>query len=81
MIIVVVFNLLKLLTMALVLLTDRATHLVTIGDAAASFLERRDLTATDNCMLGEDELVFIMGLPLILLLSTPEERDDLHDRM
>jgi hypothetical protein len=81
MVIVVVFNLLKLLTMASVLLTDRAAYLVTIGDAAASFLERQDPTTTGKCMLGKEEMIVSMDLPLINPLSTHEEWEDLRNRV
>jgi hypothetical protein len=56
MLVVIAFNFLKLSIMIWTLLSDRSTHLVTIGDAAVSFLECPDPTTVDQCMLGKDEM-------------------------
>jgi hypothetical protein len=80
MIVVIVFNLLKLLIMASVLLTDQSAYLVTLGDAAASFLERHDPTTVDKCMLGKEEMVVDMGYSPIHPLSNDEESEDLRNR-
>jgi hypothetical protein len=80
MVVVVLFNLLKLLIMTTVLLTDQSAYLVTLGDAAASFLERPDPTTIDKCVLGKEEMAVNMGHPYIHPLSTDEEVQDLYDR-
>jgi hypothetical protein len=80
MVVVVVFNLLKLLIMTSVLLTDQSAYLVTLGDAAASFLERPDPATIGKCVLGKEEMAVNMGYPHIHPLSTDDEVQDLHDR-
>jgi hypothetical protein len=54
MIIVIVFNALKLSVMLWVLFTDRSEYLVTLGDAAASFLQTPDPSTAEQCMLDKD---------------------------
>lgn len=57
MIIVIIFNVLKLLIMVWTLVFDRSMYLVTVGDATASFLQRPDPTTTNICVLGKDEVL------------------------
>lgn len=73
-VIVVCFNLLKLIVMTYVLVTDRSTYLVTLGDAAASFLEHPDLHTTSKCLLGREELLVSLGHPRSHPVSTLEEQ-------
>ncbi|KAI4929197.1 hypothetical protein J4E86_011725 [Alternaria arbusti] len=80
-IIVAVFNLLKLSVMAYVLITDRSAYLVTLGDAAASFLEHPDPHTTGICALGREELLITLGHPSKRPFSTPEEKSDLDLRV
>jgi hypothetical protein len=58
MIIVIVFNALKLSVMLWVLFTDRSEYLVTLGDAVASFLEDPDLSTAEQCMLDKDVHIY-----------------------
>jgi hypothetical protein len=81
MIIVLIFNTLKLTIMALVLLTDRSAYLVTFGDAVASFLKRPDPYTDRMCMLGKEELFTKMGLPPLHPVLTEEEANDLRQRL
>jgi hypothetical protein len=60
-IVVVLFGLLKLAVMTTVLLTDRSAYLVTLGDAAASFLKRPDPYTAGKCILGRQEILISMG--------------------
>ena len=53
--VVVSFNLLKLAIMLWVLITDKSEYLVTLGDAAASLLERPDLCTVGKCIIGKGE--------------------------
>lgn len=55
-VVVIAANTLKLLIMLSVLILDRSSYLVTLGDAVASFLSSPDLTTTGRC-LYEDEYV------------------------
>jgi len=80
MIIVVVFNVFKLAVMALVLITDRSAYLVTIGDAAASFLKRPDPCTQGKCVLGKEEFFVTMGMLPLHPVSTEDEAKDLHLR-
>jgi len=80
-IIVAVFNLLKLSVMAYVLITDRSAYLVTLGDAAASFLEHPDPHTTGICALGREELLITLGHPSKRPFSTPEEKLNLDSRV
>jgi hypothetical protein len=79
MIVVVVFNFAKLVIMALVLFTG-GTSLVTLGDAAASFLEKPDSLTIGKSTLGKEEIVVNMGYPPLRPISTMEEQKDLADR-
>ena len=63
MIVVIVFNALKLAIMAYVLVTDKHDYIVTLGDAASSYLRRPDPTTLGQCMLGKQEMLFVRGSP------------------
>jgi hypothetical protein len=80
MIVVAVFNLLKLAAMALVLITDRNAYLVTIGDAAASFLKRPDTITDRKCIFGKEEVFVTMGRLPLHPVSTAAEAKDLDMR-
>jgi hypothetical protein len=80
MIIVVTFNFFKLAIMTLVLVTDRNAYLVTIGDAAASFLKRPDTCTDGKSTLGKEELFVTLGLQPLHPVSNAEEAKDLHLR-
>jgi hypothetical protein len=55
-IIVIVCNSIKLLTMLWVVMVERKDYLVTLGDGAASFLERPDPTTERMCILSKPEI-------------------------
>jgi hypothetical protein len=55
-IIVIVCNSVKLLTMLWVVLMERKNYLVTLGDGAASFLERPDSITERMCILSKPEI-------------------------
>jgi hypothetical protein len=80
MIIVATFNFFKLAIMMLVLITDRSAYLVTIGDAAASFLKRPDPCTDGKSTLGKEELFVTLGLQPLHPVSNAEEAKDLHLR-
>ena len=80
MVIVATFNLFKLAVMLLVLITDRSAYLVTLGDAAASFLKRPDPNTGGKCMLGKEEIFIKLGLLPLHPVSTDEEAKDLDMR-
>ncbi|KAH7361130.1 hypothetical protein BKA66DRAFT_573670 [Pyrenochaeta sp. MPI-SDFR-AT-0127] len=76
MIVVVTFNSFKLIIMAYILVTDRSKYIVTLGDAAASFLEHPDSTTHGKCMLAMDKKLFSRGRPSCLSnLSNQNTRD------
>lgn len=77
--VVVAFNLVKLGIMILVLYTG-GTSLVTLGDAAASFLEDPDILTLGKSTLGKEEMVFNMHNVPLRPFSTPEERTELVNR-
>jgi hypothetical protein len=56
MIVVLSFNLFKLIIMVSVLVMDQSEYLVTLGDAAASFLERPEQLTYGKCTLETDDL-------------------------
>jgi hypothetical protein len=56
-IVVVCFNSFKLIIMLSVLVTDRSAYLVTLGDAASSFLRRKDSYTDNMCILGREEIL------------------------
>jgi hypothetical protein len=55
--IVIVCNSVKLLTMLWVVFAEQRDYLVTLGDGAASFLERPDPTTERMCILSKPEIV------------------------
>lgn len=61
MIIVISFNVFKLMIMVWVLVTDRSEYLVTIGDAAASFLARPDPCTLGQCILSKEGHLYKLG--------------------
>ncbi|KAH7379202.1 hypothetical protein DE146DRAFT_307283 [Phaeosphaeria sp. MPI-PUGE-AT-0046c] len=60
-IIVIVCNSVKLLTMIWVVFMERKDYIVTLGDGAASFLERPDPTTERMCILSKEEIVREVG--------------------
>jgi hypothetical protein len=60
-IIVSVFNAIKLAVMIWVLIKDERDYIVTLGDAAASFLERPESMTRYQCMLGKEEMLYNLG--------------------
>lgn len=54
--IVLVCNLVKVIVMFLILLNDHEHHLVTNGDALASFLENPDHTTVGYCVASEEDI-------------------------
>ncbi|KAH7076743.1 hypothetical protein BKA63DRAFT_288711 [Paraphoma chrysanthemicola] len=56
-IIVIVCNTVKLLTMLWVVFMERKDYIVTLGDGASSFLERPDSTTEKMCILSKPEIV------------------------
>jgi hypothetical protein len=56
-IIVIVCNAVKLLTMLWVVFMEQKDYIVTLGDGAASFLERPDPTTERMCILSKTEIV------------------------
>lgn len=61
MIIVSVFNAIKLAVMIWVLITDERDYIVTLGDAAASFLKRPESMTIYQCTLGREEMLYNLG--------------------
>jgi hypothetical protein len=80
-VVVVCFNLLKLIVMIYVLVTDRSAYLVTLGDAAASFLEHTDPHTSYKCLLGREELLISLDHPPSHPVSNLEEQEDLDRRV
>lgn len=78
--VVSIFNLIKLLVMLWVLQTDRSSYLVTLGDAAASFLETPDPCTYAKCMLGKDEVLVRLRLPPDHPAILADEKKDLDIR-
>jgi hypothetical protein len=60
-IVVVCFNALKFIILLSVLITDRSAYLVTLGDAASSFLKREDPYTHGMCLLGREEILSNMA--------------------
>jgi hypothetical protein len=56
-IIVIVCNAVKLLTMLWVVFMERKDYIVTLGDGASSYLERPDPTTERMCILSKPEIV------------------------
>ena len=61
MVIVIIFNLLKLGIMSWVFFTDKRTYIVTCGDALASFLKHPDPVTRNKCMYGKEEMLYCLG--------------------
>lgn len=59
MLIVIAMNLCKLVIMLYVVFTDRSQYIVTLGDAAASFLRRPDPVTKGKCLLNNDTSPFV----------------------
>jgi hypothetical protein len=57
MVIVIIFNILKLSIMVWTLTSQKSAYLVTIGDVTASFLQRPDPVTVDLCVLGKIEIL------------------------
>lgn len=55
-IVVISVNAFKLLIMLTILVTDRSSYIVTLGDAAASFLSRPDPVTEWKCLLEDEKL-------------------------
>ncbi len=77
---VVFFNCFKLAIMITVLRTDRSTYLVTLGDAAASFLKHPDSYTEGKCMLGYEEILVSKGSVPLQAVSTDGEAKNLSLR-
>jgi hypothetical protein len=80
MLVVIAFNFFKLAIMTWVLYTDRSTYIVTLGDAAASFLERPDPVTQHQCMLGKDEMLLRLGYSSYMPPGSWEEQETLSLR-
>lgn len=61
MVVVIIFNFIKLFIMLWVLINDDSEYIVTLGDAVASFLEYPDPTTNSMCMLGKEEMLWKIG--------------------
>jgi hypothetical protein len=81
MVVVVCFNILKLVTLSYVLVTDRSAYLVTLGDAASSFLEHQDPHTKGKCVFGRDEMLLSIGHPLGHHEYTDKELEGTYQRM
>jgi hypothetical protein len=57
MMVVIAFNIFKLFIMVVVLVTDRRKYIVTLGDAAASFLERPEPLTSRCCLMKADQII------------------------
>ncbi|KAJ8113639.1 hypothetical protein OPT61_g4273 [Boeremia exigua] len=57
MIVVISVNVFKLFIMLSVLVTDRSSYIVTLGDAAASFLSNPDPVTEGKCLLEDEKLI------------------------
>lgn len=62
MIVVICMNLVKLSVMLWVLFKVKSAYIVTLGDAAASFLEQEDPWTTNQCMLSKYEVLWGLGI-------------------
>jgi hypothetical protein len=81
MLVVSIFNVLKLVIMFYILRTDRSIYLVTLGDAAASFLATPDPYTYTKCMLGKDEILSRLGVPPDHPISCMDEKEDFDARV
>lgn len=77
MLVVIFFNSLKLAVMGWILFTDKSAYIVTLGDAAASFLERPDPTTRHQCTLGKEEMLFTRDRMPCVAPGNSEELDTL----
>lgn len=59
--VVISCNVLKLGIMLWVLIADKSSYIVTLGDAVASFLEHPDTTTEGESTLGKEEITFKLG--------------------
>ncbi|KAF9701530.1 hypothetical protein EKO04_000903 [Ascochyta lentis] len=57
MMVVIAFNVFKLVVMMSVLITDRRKYIVTLGDASASFLEFPEPLTESCCLLSRDQII------------------------
>ncbi|KAH7372286.1 hypothetical protein BKA66DRAFT_534379 [Pyrenochaeta sp. MPI-SDFR-AT-0127] len=73
MIVVITFNFLKLVIMLCVLFTDRSEYIVTLGDAAGSFLKRPDHTTEGNCLLKDKAILYCRSSPAFATLDMGDE--------
>ncbi|KAI4704977.1 hypothetical protein J4E89_009270 [Alternaria sp. Ai002NY15] len=80
-ILVACFNFIKLVVMFLVLVTDRSAYLVTLGDAASSFLEQRDRHTINKCLLSREGMISRKDLPKIGNNRGNKEIEHLHLRL
>lgn len=81
MLVVVTCNVLKLLVMAYILFVNRASHegpsyIVTLGDAAASFLKYPDSNTQGKSTFGKEEMLISMGYEPVR--KRVQNRDDLN---
>lgn len=80
-IVVVCFNSFKLIILLSVLITDRSAYLVTLGDAASSFLQRSDAYTDGMCVLGREEILSSMGKSTHDRYYSDEEAEALCSRL
>ncbi|OAK98799.1 hypothetical protein IQ06DRAFT_23618 [Phaeosphaeriaceae sp. SRC1lsM3a] len=76
MIVVVVCNLFKLAVMIYTLMDHHSEPLVTLGDAAASFLQRPEVLTEGKCMLSTEELIACYDQSWTSEYSTTGEEND-----
>ncbi|KAF2496631.1 hypothetical protein BU16DRAFT_337514 [Lophium mytilinum] len=74
MLIVIVSNIVKAIAMLLVLLDERPLYLVTLGDAAASFLGRPDAVTKGLCSLSKDDMLINLGGQIKMSVLVSEEK-------
>jgi hypothetical protein len=81
MIVVVAMNACKFAIMLYVLFTDRSEYIVTLGDAAASFLRKPDPTTKGCCMLNNDTPPFTLRhAPVFETLDSNDFNNTQHPR-
>ena len=80
-IVVASFNAVKFVVLLFVLLTDRSAYLVTLGDAASSFMERQDPHTVGKCLLGREELLTSIGRVPHSLDYSEKQTQELYRRM
>jgi len=79
--VVVTFNLVKLIVLLTVLLTDRSEYLVTLGDAASSFLKREDPYTISRCLLSRETVSSSLGHSLKKSKYDETDRKELNLRL